>query len=232
MPKKLSLFIMLIFLTAGLNSCYFVDFFKDSKGADESGSGSDSGAPSILGQSLGTQAGTKNDDALETVYSATSTIPPASIRADPDLYARRLLLQYRPEGSTVAREIGSIEGFRLLLGGASEDFQRTPQENYDATSLLANLSVAEIICEGLVAPNDSRHKGWTTILPHAPSEWEKNFRFLAQRFLGKPSTEITDDQMTSLKNIMDSWTTSGSYSLESYIPVCTALAMDAESLLL
>lgn len=232
MIKSVRQLILLLMISTIISSCYFVDFFKSKEDSDDTDSVTGSGTSTILGQSLGTQAGNRNDDALETVYAVTSSVPPASIRADPDLYARRLLLQYRPEGSTVAREIGSIEGFRLLLGGASEDFQRTPQENYDATSLLANLSVAEIICEGLVAPNSSRHQGWTSILPYAPSEWEQNFRFLAQRFLGKPSSEITDEQMTSLKNIMDSWTTSGSYSLESYIPVCTALAMDAESLLL
>ncbi len=219
--------ILMVFLTSSLQGCFFFDFFKKDKS-----SGSDQGAsdPSVvLGQSLGDRAGGIDEEALEAVYAITTTQAPAAIRPDPDLYARRLLLQYRSEGSTVARQIGSVEDYRELLGGASQDFQKVPQEEYDATSLLATLQVTEVICEGLVAPNSSEHPGWETILPADASDWVTNIRYLAQRFLGKPSDEIDGTIIDNLKAIMDDYNGSSSYSLASYVPVCATLSLDAEA---
>ena len=188
--KHLSKHFFMVLLISGLvQSCYFVDYFEASDQESEANAVTDS-TGSVIGHTLGTKAGEKDDSALDAVYAAVSGIPPASIRPDPDMYARRLLLQYREEGSTVAREIGNIEGFRLLLGGASQDFQKTPQKEFDATSLLASLSVAERICEGLVAPDERQYPGWESILPADPSDWEANIKFLAQRFIGKPSAKI------------------------------------------
>lgn len=216
-----------------LQACYFVDYFEpeDQETETETSTGTTGG--SVIGRTLGDRAGSRDDSALDAVYAAVSEIPPASIRPDPDMYARRLLLQYRQEGSTVAREIGNIEGFRLLLGGASQDFQKTPQKEFDATSLLASLSVAERICEGLVAPDERQYPGWESILPAAPTEWDANIRFLAQRFIGKPSSKIDDSIIDSLKQILDSnLGTAQTYSYSTYIPVCATLALDAEALLL
>ena len=231
--KYLGKHIFLILTVSSLvQSCYFVEYFDSSDQESEASVATDS-TGSVIGRTLGDKAGARDDSAHDAVYAAVSGIPPASIRPDPDMYARRLLLQYRQEGSTVAREIGNIEGFRLLLGGASQDFQKTPQKEFDATSLLASLSVAERICEGLVAPDERQYPGWDTILPSAPSDWESNIKFLAQRFIGKPSTKINDDIITSLKLILDSsLTEGGGYTLGNYIPVCATLALDAEALLL
>lgn len=222
---------ILIILIEILSACNFVEFFQEEDSDATSESTGVTNVP-VIGDSLGPKASNFDANILESVYSETSDIPPASIRPDPDMYSRRLLLQYRQEGATVAREIGSIEGFRLLLGGASEDFQKNPQKDFDATSLLASLIVAEKICEGLVAPNDSQHIGWSSILPQDPSNWEENIKFLAQRFIGKRSENIDTSVLDSLKSIMDAYESSTSYSNSSYIPVCTTLAMDADSLLL
>ncbi|MFK7826815.1 MAG: hypothetical protein AB8G05_21915 [Oligoflexales bacterium] len=225
-------FYILFFFFGMTQSCYFVDYFETSDQQSETDAATGP-TGSVIGQTLGDKAGDKDDAALDAVYAAVSGVPPASIRPDPDMYARRLLLQYRQEGSTVAREIGSIEGFRLLLGGASEDFQKTPQKEFDATSLLASLSVAERICEGLVSPDERQFPGWESILPVSPNDWEANIRFLAQRFIGKPSTKIDESIISSLKEILDSNLTEGStYTFASYIPVCATLALDAEALLL
>ena len=225
-------YVFLVFLCF-TQACYFVDYFEAGKQESETDAATDPSG-SVIGRTLGDKAGAKDDSALDAVYAAVSGIPPASIRPDPDMYARRLLLQYRQEGSTVAREIGSIEGFRLLLGGASQDFQKTPQKEFDATSLLASLSVAERICEGLVAPSERQYPGWESILPAAPSDWETNIRFLAQRFIGKPSSKIDESVISSLKVILDSnlGENTSNYTFGSYIPVCATLALDAEALLL
>ncbi|MCB9228908.1 MAG: hypothetical protein H6618_04785 [Deltaproteobacteria bacterium] len=227
-------FLILICLTSLLTSCYFVDFF--SKNEDNNSPPDQESLSSlqdtVLGQSLGNKAGSVDTLALETVHSTTSTIPPASIRADPDLYARRLLLQYRPEGSTVAREIGAIEAYRLLLGGASQDFQKTPQTSFDATSLLAMFSVSRRICTALVAPDPALHQDWQSILPSPPEDRDSNLRFLAQRISGRPSSDVTEHQLTSLKDIMDAWSDGSADNSESYIPACITLMMDAESLFL
>ena len=223
------------FITSLLNitaGCYFVDYFNsDETNSDGETTVDASSSQGVLGVTLGSKAGTIDELALEEVYSATSSQAPASIRPDPDMYARRLLLQHHEEGVLVAKEIGSIEAYRLLLGGASLDFQTNPQEDFDATSLLANISVAERICQGLVAPEITDNSSWTSILPANPSDWETNIKYLAQRFLGVPSSDISNETILLLKNIMDS-NTEDSYTNESYISVCTALALDAESLLI
>ena len=224
--KQIKVF-MLILLSQFVLSCYFVDYFESDETTQESSSSSTSQASVVLGDSLGAKAGDVNESGLSEVYATVSTYPPASIRPDPDMYARRLLLQHRAEGEAVAKEIGSIEDYRLLLGGASLDFQKNPQEDFDATSLLANISVAERICQGLVAPDEST--GWESILPARPADWQTNITFLAQRFFGVPSSEISSEIISSLKTILDS-NTESTLTQASYISVCTALALDAESI--
>jgi hypothetical protein len=220
--------VLILSLTVWLISgCYFVDFFKSKKQGDGSNAAYD--PTGVLGRSLGERAGGVDEAALAVVYGITTEIPPAAVRPDPDLYARRLLRQYRDEGSTVARQIGRIEDYRELLGGASEDFQKTPQEEYDATSLLATLQVTEVVCEGLVSPNQNMYPGWSSILPAPADDWQTNIRFLAQRFLGKPSDQIDGATIERLKGILDLSRVGGVYTPASYIHVCATLSLDAEA---
>lgn len=223
---KLRSLILLASCSHLLSGCYLYDFFSKDQKHDSSQVGSNLGAP------IGAKAGSIDESALETVYATSAGIPPAAIRPDPDMYARWALRQYRTEGSTIARAIGSLEGYRVLLGGASQDFQKKPQTNYDATSLLSNLKVAEQICYGLIAPDSRNHDDWDSILPADPSQWESNIRYLAQRFLGKPSSEIDAEVITDLKAILDAYNDNGVLDLTDYIPVCTTLSLDAEALLL
>ena len=88
----------------------------------------------MIGQTLGNQAGGAIDSELSNLYAMTTSHLPAAIRPDPDIYVRNLLLQYRPKGATLAQEIGQVEQFRLLMGGAPEDFAKAPATEYDATS--------------------------------------------------------------------------------------------------
>lgn len=219
---KITIFSLIL---STLSSCYF--FRKRKPGEDTSTSSG------VVGESLGVRAGGVDQDALATVHAITSSYAPAAIRPDPDMLVRNILLEYREQGSVVAREIGRVESYRMLLGGASQDFTITPQETYDATSLLAKLKVAEEICEGLVAPDSDQHPGWTTILPSDPTSTSENILFLAQRFKGVPSSNIDTATQESLAAILSTATEDdGSYSNESYIPVCATLILDAESMLL
>jgi hypothetical protein len=217
-----------------LSGCYIINFLR--KDHDGGGGGSTGG---VIGQSLGQRAGGLDEAALASVYAATTSHAPAAIRPDPDLYVRRLLRQYRPEGMTIARQIGEVEQFRLLLGGASQDFAKAPQDTYDATSLLAVFRVAQDVCRGLVAPNAVEHEGWDTILPYPPEEEAGNIAWLAQRIIGKPSSTIDASVTEKLAEIMrgeqeaiesDPKTHGSPYA--KYIPVCATLTLDAEALYL
>ena len=213
-----------IILCCSLCSCYF---FRNRVPTS-----TDVNNPAqVVGQSLGEKAGIVDTASLGNIHGTLSVHPPAGIRPDPDVFVRRLLLQYRAQGSTVAREIGRVEEYRLLLGGASQDFSTDPQLSFDATSLLSKLKVAEEICRGLVDPNPDQHPGWATILPDTPANADGNIRFLAQRILGKPSSSISTDLVDGLINIMNVGS-NGGYSYSDYVPVCAALLIDAEALLL
>ena len=191
-----------------------------------------SGSNGTLKPPPGGKAGEIDPAALGLVYDVTTKTPPAAIRPDPDLYVRRLLRQYRPENSVIARQIGKVEQFRLLLGGATEDFRTEPQETYDATSLLAMQKVAEEICTGLVAPTGYEHPGWNTILPHPTDQVNENLKFLAQRFLGLPTERISNEVLAALALLVDDAKENNQYTYDSYIPACVALSTDAEALLL
>ena len=213
----------------GLLSLFSCSLFESKK----SNAGKKAGAGSgVLGASLGDSAYGEDSALLEGVYAVNTPHAPAAVRPDPDLMVRNLLLQYREPGSTVAREIGRVEAFRMLLGGANVTFTVTPQESYDSTSILAGLKVAGEICRSLVDPSADEHPGWATILPTAPSNIDANLAFLAQRLLGVPSSRIDATAIASLKTIVQSATDEGVITAESYIPACTSLILDAEGLLL
>jgi hypothetical protein len=212
-------------LAVGVSSCYF---FRKKDVSSDNGSA----ASGSLGQPITDSASGPNEALLQELYLVTSANAPAAIRPDPDLFVRRLLLQYREEGATVARQIGQVEEFRILLGGATQDFSQKPALTYDATSLLATYKVAEEVCRGLVAPVGWEYEGWTTILPNEVGNVTENVRWLAQRILGKPSSTIAEADIESLIEIMDDARAGQPYSEESYVPVCATLIVDAETLLL
>lgn len=224
-PNRLSILVALLVITQTMNGCYF--FRKKDTGQSLS-----ENTETVLGNPLGPKAGGPIYSRLDEIYAVTTDEEPAAIRLDPDTYVRQLLLQYRPQGSTVARQIGRVEEYRLLLGGANEDFSKEPQKTYDATSLLAQLKVASEVCTGLVAPNAQDHPGWNSILPAPPSDKDTNIRFLAQRFLGIHSNDISDTTIDQLKEILDQASSGASPNHSHYVSVCTTLALDASSLLL
>ena len=221
-----------------LSGCYVLDFFQ-KKQNDRSPASEGLFAGVVVGTPLGPRAGSLDEALLVSVHAVPASHPPAAIRPDPDVYIRRLLLQYRQEGVVVARQIGAIEPFRLLLGGATQDFSKVPQEEYDATSLLAVFKVAEEVCKALVAPIKDAHPGWTTILPYAPENVNANLSWLAQRFIGLPIQMIDPSVVPAIVNIMNlegpalantSWALSNPYAV--YVPACATLALDAEALYL
>jgi len=218
-----SITIILLLIAISGSGCYF---FRNRTAQDgQSGSG-------VVGQSLGARAGGVDQQALAQVHGVVTPHPPAGIRPDPDLLVRQLLLQYREESAVVAREIGRVENYRILLGGANVDFTITAQASYDATSLLAKLKVASEVCEGLVDPNSDRHPGWDSILPENPDQLSVNLRFLIQRITGMPSQQIPEDMLESLVAILDTARVNGQYEWASYVPVCATLVIDAGALLL
>jgi len=226
---------VILLLTQIMSGCYFFNFFdkKHSSSQDET----DVYTGTVIGQSLGEKAGGPDEAALASIRAIATEHAPAAIRPDPDLFVRRLLLQYRSEGATVARQIGTVERFRMLLGGATEDFAQMPQETYDATSLLAVFKVAEEVCRGLVAPNSSEHEGWSTILPYGADQETENITWLAQRITGTPSWDISAEAIEQLQAIMEAeephiaenWWARGNPYVK-YIPACATLALDAESM--
>lgn len=233
-PTRLVCWYLLLMFS--LQSCYIQSFFQKKKGQYEDDTNGAFGG-TVLGQTLGSQAGGLDEVALKTVYNVVTKNPPAALRPDPDLMVRRLLKQFRPDGVTLAYQIGQVEQYRMLLGGASTDFAKMPQDGYDATSLLAVYKVAEEVCRGLVAPNSSEHRGWSSILPFPPSSERENTLWLAQRIIGKPSQEIADSKISALIAIMAAeeatvmtnwWAATQPYS--KYISVCATLALDAEAL--
>lgn len=221
--KTLAACCMLAILLASLEGCYF--FRKRDTGEEES-------TTVATGQPLGPKAGGINEAALAQLHAITTTHAPAGVRPDPDTVVRRLLLQFRAPGATVAREIGRVEQYRLLLGGASDDFVKKPSQTYDATSLLAMLKVSEEVCVGLVDPNAEQHPGWNSILPAGPDQTDSNLAFLVQRLLGIPSADVSADMVASLASILDAAQVDGAYTYTSYVPVCATLLVDAQALLL
>ena len=91
---------------------------------DSSSSSSATFSGTVAGQPLGSRAGGVNSAALALVHAEETEYAPAAIRPDPDTYIRQLLRQYRAPGATIARQIGNIASYRLLLGGATEDFNK------------------------------------------------------------------------------------------------------------
>ena len=227
MVKNLIFSIVII----NLQGCYFYDYYAKKPGdqIENVGDGQD-----VLGLSLGPKAGSLalDQDALNQVYSTTTTIPPAPIRPDPDLFPRLMLRQFRPEGTILARTIGRIEKLRQLHGGASVDFATAPSETYDATSVLAQFKISEQLCQSLVSPIPWQEIDWATILPYPPDQIRANLRFLTQRFTGVSYSKISDIQLNALEQIYQSNKQANlTTGYENYIAPCTALSVDAHAML-
>ena len=208
-----------------------VDYFRQTRGENENTAEDDDDAD-VLGESLGAKAGTRNQGALDSVWATNASHFPAAVRPDPDLLVRRILRQFKPEGTTLARVIGNVENYRPLLGGAPIDFITFPSEGYDATSLLANLKVAEDICTALVAPSSSLHAGWSTILPYPASSKRENIAWMLQRFTGTSSSSIASSSIDSLVTILDHGNTDSELAYADYVAPCTTVMIDAQSLFL
>lgn len=239
--KQSNQLFLIIFLVLQplFSACQFFDVFKSKTPPQGQTSGLSLG--SVIGQDLGEKAGGPDEDALDALYLISSSHAPSAVRPDPDTYIRLLLNEYREPGATTARQIAETEAYRPFLGGATEDFQKPAQTNYDSTALLSYFKVAEIICTGLVAPNEWQHTGWSSVLPNQADQVEQNIEFLAQRFLGIPSNKIDAEYLTQLADIYQASRQAQAeegeieeseleYSNAHYIPVCTALALHAEAL--
>jgi len=191
----------------------------------------ESAAPS-LDEIPFSKAGTEITGALAQVHSSSLVSAPAGVRPDPDLFARRLLKLFRSDGNTFARQLGQIEEYRLMLGGASDAFRTVPQSGYDSTSLLTLQKVAQLICVSVVAPSPSLHPGWESVLPNPPSEVELNIRFLMSRMLGLKESALNASSVAELSELVTAFSDSGVVTNESYVNACTALSLDGEALLL
>jgi hypothetical protein len=229
MYLKHARFLAILCLCVLLQGCYFFDFFRKERSSDQDSSG---GALEVLGDDLGEKAGGRDESALATVYAVQAVNAPASVRPDPDLFVRRLLRQFRAEGTTLARVIGDIENYRELLGGASLDFSTAPANGYDATSVLASMKVAEEVCEALVNPNSWAHPGWSTILPHPASSKRANLTYLYQRISGVTSQSISSALLDRLEAIVNGAASSATVANEHYVAPCAAIVVDAQAMLL
>ena len=227
-----AIFFRLLFLLLFITSCSRLRKTNSSSQVTKN-TGSDAVAATVAA-ALGPKALPGQSAALEDIYNVTTDHPPASVRPDPDVYVRRLLRQFRSEGTVMAREIGRVEEYRMMLGGASQDFRVTPQETYDATALLSQVKVAEEICQGLVDPNSWQHPGWQSVLPAVTSDRTTNLRYLAARIWGVPESKVTAEVIASLSGIMDTAAAASKNAsqLSLYVPACVAICVDAEGLLL
>lgn len=178
------------------------------------------------------KAGGENATTLASVHASSMQSSPASVRPDPDLYARRLLKQFRTDGNTLARQLGQVEQYRLMLGGASDDFRTVPQETYDATSLLTLQKIAQDICVALLTPDSSKHPGWASVLPETPTNIQANIKYLMRRMLGLSESTLNSTSLTELVEMVNAFPDNGVITAKSYLTACTAIAMDAEALLL
>ncbi|MFZ9521182.1 MAG: hypothetical protein ACO3A4_11970 [Silvanigrellaceae bacterium] len=212
--------IPLVLLVAGLAACRLKSTLTES---------SESAAVDAIPFA---KAGGEDAVGLARVHAESFASAPAAIRPDPDLYARRLIRQFRSDGNTMARQLGLVEQYRLMLGGASDDFRTVPQDTYDATSLLTLQKVAQEICISLVAPTSWRQPGWSTVLTEPPAQVEANVRSLMKRMLGISENSLDATAVADLVAMVNAEPVDGKIANESYITACTAIAMDAEALLL
>jgi len=178
------------------------------------------------------KAGSENASGLTAVHSESLASAPAAVRPDPDLYARRLLTQFKSDGNTLARQLGLVERYRLMLGGATDDFRTVPQETYDATSLLTLQKVAQEICTALVAPTATAQPGWQSVLPEPAQNIDANVRALMKKMFGLPESSLDASAVAELVEMVKAEPVNGVIAKESYVTACTAMALDAEALLL
>lgn len=178
------------------------------------------------------RAGTEAISSLNDLRTHAFQSAPAAVRPDPDLFVRRLLKQFRPDGNTMARQLGKIEQYRLMLGGATDDFRTVPQNSYDSTSLLTLQRVGQLICASLIAPSPREHPGWESVLPNDPSEIAPNIKFLMSKIIGLSESSLNPTAVAELSDMVTELTAAGASVTDSYVYACTAIALDGEALLL
>lgn len=206
-----------------LNSCYFF-MPKKIKSTNSS--------EAFSGETLGNKASSGPIVAdIEALALVNHAVAPAPVRPDPDQYAKLLLLMFHSNDVGVARQLGRVEQYRLLLGGATEDFSTMPQNTYDATSLLAKMKVVEDICSSLINPVSWIHGDWQSILPYQASETDQNISFLSSRLLGTTTSDLSSEDLAILNEILVlGKNTDDEFSVEHYVPVCSAILMNSEIL--
>jgi hypothetical protein len=209
-----------------LNSCYF---FRE----DSVDSGAEKVTPSgVIGGPIASAGGADSAD-LAQIYSIRGAGRQASsVRPDPDTYIVNLLSQFREQDFTFARVIGRLDAYRSLLGGANEDFTTIPTKTFDATSLLAHMNVAEEVCYAMVYPNEWYHGEWETLLPQPAANASENITYMLKSFVGLRDSDIEAEDISLLSEIFSLAQASDDLSLEHYVPVCTAILLDINFLLL
>ena len=220
---KFTIFTICILL---MNSCYF---FRE----DSVDSGEEKIAPSgVIGGPIATAGGSDSGD-LAQIYSIRGEGRLASsVRPDPDTYIVNLLSQFREKDFTFARVIGRLDAYRSLLGGANEDFTVIPTKTYDATSLLAHMNVAEEVCYAMVYPNEWYHGDWETLLPNPAVNSSENISYMIKSFAGVREVDIEAEDISILSEILSLAQASDELTYEHYVPVCTAILLDVNYLLL
>lgn len=219
----------LVVVMVTVAGCSVYDFFtRKRSGAEDS----ESAGFEVLGDDLGPKAGGRNEGALAAVYAVSADKAPAAVRTDPDLLARRLLKQFRSDGTTMARVVGRVENYRELLGGASADFLTAPATTYDATSVLATIKVAEEVCRALVAPTSWEHPGWSSILPNPLADVRNNLVFLQQRVTGVSTSKIPSSKIDALQTLLNNANSDNILDGNDYVAPCTAVVVDAQAMLM
>ncbi len=209
-----------------MNSCYF---FRE----DSVDSGEDKVAPSgVIGGPIATASGSDSNDLAEIYAIRGEGRLASSVRPDPDTYIVNLLAQFRDRDFTFARVIGRLDAYRSLLGGANEDFTVIPTKTYDATSLLAHMNVAEEVCYGMVYPNEWYHGDWETLLPYPAVSSTENINYMIKSFAGLREADIEAEDISLLSEILSAAQASDDLTYEHYVPVCTAILLDVNYLLL
>ncbi len=168
---------------------------------------------------LGDKALGAQDFYLQQIRNTPAALAPALIRPDPDLVMKNLLKSMTPSNLKLAKQLGIVEKYRLLLGGAPEDLSTLPQSNYDSTSLITIQALSSIVCTYILNNNSFT---WSA------KDSNTGVSYLAQRITGLSSN--SDEFQQNLSAWKGLVTTTKSYS--DYSSLCTTLMMDPYTLYL
>jgi hypothetical protein len=201
----------ILFLPLLINNCS-----KSVKTQNEKTVTSQQKSKDVLGdKALGAQ-----DFYLQQIRSTSASLAPALIRPDPDLVMKNLLKSMTPNNLKLSKQLGVVEKYRLLLGGAPEDLSTSPQFNYDSTSLITIQSLSSTVC--------------SYILSNSSFTWSAKDSQIGVSYLAQRITGLSSNSGEFQENI-SSWqalvpTTPNSYS--EYSNLCMTLMMDPYTLYL